>query len=76
MMTAMLAVQNILNGDQCFNLWKVNQDANYHEEGNEKEGGRLVRKLSMAIKKLIIKTLTASLLFHTNCVLCRRTQIH
>ncbi|MDE1895482.1 MAG: NAD(P)/FAD-dependent oxidoreductase [Rhodospirillales bacterium] len=32
MMTAMLAVENILAGRQIYDLWKVNQDAEYHEE--------------------------------------------
>jgi protoporphyrinogen oxidase len=36
MMTAMLAVRN-LNGEK-FNLWNVNTDAEYHEEGANPEG--------------------------------------
>lgn len=32
MMTAMLAVENILAGRQIYDLWRVNQDAEYHEE--------------------------------------------
>ncbi len=31
MMTAMLTVENILNGSQKFNVWNVNQDAEYLE---------------------------------------------
>jgi protoporphyrinogen oxidase len=34
MMTAMLCVQNILAEKQVFDLWKVNQDAEYHEAGS------------------------------------------
>jgi protoporphyrinogen oxidase len=41
MMTAMLAVENILAGAQRFDLWRVNQDAEYHEEATE-QGGRSV----------------------------------
>ena len=41
MMTAMLTVENILAGDNVYNVWNVNQDAQYHEEGNTEEGGRL-----------------------------------
>jgi protoporphyrinogen oxidase len=43
MMTAMLAVENILAGRQLYDLWKVNQDAEYIEKG-ERGGssGRLV----------------------------------
>jgi protoporphyrinogen oxidase len=33
MMTAMLAVRNILAGERRYDLWAVNEDAEYHEEG-------------------------------------------
>jgi protoporphyrinogen oxidase len=33
MMTAMLCVQNILAGQPLYDLWQVNQDAEYHEAG-------------------------------------------
>ena len=33
MMTAMLTVENILADKQLFDVWKVNQDAEYHESG-------------------------------------------
>jgi protoporphyrinogen oxidase len=33
MMTAMLCVENILAERRVYDLWKVNQDAQYHEEG-------------------------------------------
>ena len=33
MMTAMLCVQNILAGGSVYDLWQVNQDAEYHESG-------------------------------------------
>jgi protoporphyrinogen oxidase len=33
MMTAMLCVKNILAGQRVYDLWKVNQDAEYHEAG-------------------------------------------
>lgn len=44
MMTAMLAVKNILADKEIYNLWNVNQDAEYHEEGISEinKGGRLV----------------------------------
>jgi len=32
MMTAMLAVRNILSGNMHYDVWNVNQDAEYHEE--------------------------------------------
>jgi protoporphyrinogen oxidase len=34
MMTAMLCAENIVAGRQVFDLWRVNQDAEYHESGN------------------------------------------
>jgi protoporphyrinogen oxidase len=44
MMTAMLAVRNIIAGKPVYDLWKVNQDAEYHEEGDRlaNSGGRMV----------------------------------
>ncbi len=34
MMTAMLTVRNILAGEALYDVWNVNQDAEYHEAGN------------------------------------------
>jgi protoporphyrinogen oxidase len=34
MMTAMLTVDNIIAGKQVFDIWNVNEDAEYHEAGN------------------------------------------
>jgi hypothetical protein len=43
MMTAMLAVKNILAGKTCYDVWRVNQDAEYHEEDSRGASGeRLV----------------------------------
>jgi hypothetical protein len=39
MMTAMLCVKNILAGARAFDLWRVNQDAEYHEDGNAGDKG-------------------------------------
>jgi protoporphyrinogen oxidase len=33
MMTAMLAARNIISGDRQYDVWEVNQDAEYHEAG-------------------------------------------
>jgi hypothetical protein len=33
MMTAMLCVENILAGRRLYDLWQVNEDAEYHESG-------------------------------------------
>jgi len=35
MMTAMLTVENILAGERKYDTWCVNEDAEYHEAGNE-----------------------------------------
>lgn len=47
MMTAMLTVENVVSRSARYDVWKVNQDAEYHEAGAAgadqiKEGGRLV----------------------------------
>ncbi|MBX2932111.1 MAG: NAD(P)/FAD-dependent oxidoreductase [Chitinophagaceae bacterium] len=44
MMTAMLAAKNIIAGNELYDVWNVNQDAEYHESGERgvDEGGRLV----------------------------------
>ena len=33
MMTAMLTVENILAGERVYDIWNVNEDAEYHEAG-------------------------------------------
>jgi protoporphyrinogen oxidase len=33
MMTAMLTAQNILAGERRYDVWEVNEDAEYHEAG-------------------------------------------
>ena len=35
MMTAMLTVENILAGERVYDIWCVNEDAEYHEAGDE-----------------------------------------
>ncbi|MEO6720171.1 MAG: NAD(P)/FAD-dependent oxidoreductase [Ferruginibacter sp.] len=44
MMTAMLAAKNIIAGEDLYDLWNVNQDAEYYESGERgaHEGGRMV----------------------------------
>jgi len=41
MMTAMLTVKNITLGDRIYDVWNVNEDAEYHESGNEGERAAL-----------------------------------
>ena len=35
MMTAMLTVENIIAGERQYDIWCVNEDAEYHEAGDE-----------------------------------------
>jgi len=46
MMTAMLAAKNIIAGNELFDIWEVNEDAEYHEGGNrgaeDKVAGRMI----------------------------------
>jgi hypothetical protein len=37
MMTAMLTAKNILAGERKYDVWAVNQDAEYHESGSAGE---------------------------------------
>ncbi len=41
MMTAMLTVKNIVLGERIYDVWNVNEDAEYHESGNEGERAAL-----------------------------------
>ena len=41
MMTAMLTVENIKAEARVYDVWCVNEDAEYHEAGDEGAGGRL-----------------------------------
>jgi protoporphyrinogen oxidase len=45
MMTAMLTAENILAGREVFDVWEVNQDAEYHESGNRGEVSELGTRL-------------------------------
>ncbi len=44
MMTAMLTVENILAGERLYDIWCVNEDAEYHEAGEEGADGRPIRR--------------------------------
>jgi len=41
MMTAMLTVRNIIAGERIYDVWGVNEDAEYHESGSEGERAAL-----------------------------------
>lgn len=36
MMTALLTAENILSGEASWDVWQVNEDAEYHEAGDDK----------------------------------------
>lgn len=36
MMTGLLSAENILAGEEIYNVWEVNQDAEYHEAGEDR----------------------------------------
>ena len=46
MMTAMLTVENIAAGARVYNIWNVNEDAEYHEAGDEGEQVAIAAKVS------------------------------
>jgi len=52
MMTAMLTVENILAGKQLYDVWAVNEDAEYHESGTagEQSGASGVRLVPSRVK--------------------------
>lgn len=44
MMTAMLTVENILAGKRVYDTWCVNEDAEYHEAGDEGAQDRIAAR--------------------------------
>lgn len=46
MMTAMLTVENIEAGSRKWNVWNVNEDAEYHEAGDEGEQDQISAEIS------------------------------
>ena len=53
MMTAMLTVENIEAGARIYDIWQVNEDAEYHEAGNEGQQARIAedRKAALASER-------------------------
>ena len=52
MMTAMLAARNIIAGEELFDLWAVNEDAEYHESGDRGAGKTVLgRATPLPLKK-------------------------
>jgi protoporphyrinogen oxidase len=50
MMTALLTAENILAGEEIWDVWQVNQDAEYHEAGDD-------RTLALASERQVPKKL-------------------
>jgi protoporphyrinogen oxidase len=48
MMTAMLTVENIDAGARVYNIWNVNEDAEYHESGDEGEQEAIAAKVQVS----------------------------
>jgi protoporphyrinogen oxidase len=48
MMTAMLTVENIDAGARVYNIWNVNEDAEYHEAGDEGEQKQIAAKVAVS----------------------------
>jgi protoporphyrinogen oxidase len=48
MMTAMLTVENIEAGARVYNIWNVNEDAEYHEAGDEGEQQQITAKVQVS----------------------------
>ena len=53
MMTAMLTVKNIVAGETLYDIWNVNEDAEYHEAGNSgaEEALKSVRMVPTKLRK-------------------------
>jgi protoporphyrinogen oxidase len=47
MMTAMLTTENIVAGSRVYDVWCVNEDAEYHEAGDEGEQERIAAKVQV-----------------------------
>jgi hypothetical protein len=49
MMTAMLTVENIEANARIYNIWNVNEDAEYHEAGDEGEQEAIAAAAKVAL---------------------------
>ena len=49
MMTALLTAENILSGESLWDVWRVNQDADYHEMGEDRTLAFSERKVPGAL---------------------------
>ncbi|CAN5650427.1 NAD(P)/FAD-dependent oxidoreductase [soil metagenome] len=58
MMTAMLTVRNIVAGARIYDIWAVNEDAEYHESGDE--GQDEGQQAALASERLVPRKLKAA----------------
>ncbi len=50
MMTAMMTARNILAGERLFDVWQVNEDAEYHEAGASSSHAALASERLVPLK--------------------------
>ncbi len=50
MMTAMLTAKNIVAGENIFDVWEVNQDAEYHETGSAAQSTTGLRSVPARVR--------------------------
>jgi len=57
MMTAMLTVENIVAGKNLYDIWGVNEDAEYHEQAdqNERDGAAGLRQVPARVAVAAVK---------------------
>ncbi len=53
MMTSMLTVENIEAGERIYNIWNVNEDAEYHESGDEGDQAKITSEILREADKII-----------------------
>ena len=55
MMTAMLCARNIIAGQNLYDVWQVNQDAEYHEAGSagEQSGASGLRSVPKRVRESV-----------------------
>ncbi|HWI86534.1 MAG TPA: NAD(P)/FAD-dependent oxidoreductase [Sphingomonas sp.] len=56
MMTAMLTVRNILAGARLYDIWAVNEDAEYHESGREADQTSIAAPLTEGEREALAAT--------------------
>jgi protoporphyrinogen oxidase len=56
MMTAMLCVKNILAGERIYDLWAVNEDAEYHESGDHEGAATGLRQVPRRVESCPLGT--------------------